>query len=93
MTETPTACHELVPEAVKPVGQRSKSEQEQYGERLNTVRGTRCPKHRASTTMSVHPEHRVYHPCGCAHPLPPLPVNRTYEARRRSGAKPRGAAK
>lgn len=83
----------LVQDALRQRDELSEAERAKYGERLNTVVGTRCPDCRQAASMSVHPGHRVYHPCGCAHELPPLPVNRTYEARRRSGAKPKGAAK
>lgn len=79
--------------AVQQNVKQSAAERKKYGERLNTVTSMVCPTCHHTQRMTVHPGHRVYQLCGHAFELPPLPVDRTYAARRRSGTKPKGAAR
>lgn len=81
---------EVVQEALRQEHAQSEKERAKYGERLNTVHGPYCQKHPSSTTMSVHPKHRVYHPCGCAHDLPSLPTQSPYSTRRQPSPVKRG---
>lgn len=71
-------------------GERERAVDEKYGKRLNTVRGTRCRECGADASMTVHPEHAVYHPCGCSFPLPPIGIT---DPRRKRTVKAKGAAK
>lgn len=61
-----------------------------FGEILNTVQGVKCPKCRKRASMTVHPGHRVYRPCGCSYELPPLPQQRLFSDRRQSGTPRKG---
>lgn len=74
-------------------GEQSQNDREKFGVLLNTVTSAVCPSCGRQQRMTVHPACRVYQLCKHSFPLPPLPVDRTYEARRRSGAKPKGAAR
>lgn len=65
---------------------------EDYGEVLNTVWGVKCAECGRSSSMTVHAEDRVYHPCGHHYDLPPIGVTSCY-GRKRTNAKPKGAVR
>lgn len=75
--------------ATEQAERQSAAEREKYGERLNTVVGQPCPTCGRRQRMTVHPGHRLYQLCKHAFELPPLPQQRLFSDRRRSG-KPKG---